>query len=100
MFQISRKHKKRDIDGTPLTINYLPFTNNAQVMLEFTFCMIVILIMIFGVTKVFHWTGNDPAQRRISHDLVLTNQAASSLEQIDPYFYQPIGMNAVWDGFE
>jgi len=80
------------------TKNKILLKSKGQVILEFTFCMIVILIMIYGITKAFHWTGHDIAQRRISHDAVLTNSALSPIEQIDPYFYKPGNMNAVWDG--
>ena len=78
-----------------------------QVILEFTFCMIIILLMIYGLTKVAFWTGKDFAARSISHDNVLTTRILEDyggspgdgpLRQIDPYFYTPIGMNAIWEG--
>lgn len=93
MAKASAKHR-----ATPRVDRRTLLTDNAQVILEFTFCMIVILIMIYGVVKVFFWTGRDLAERRISHDEVLTSESLNSLEQIDPYFYTPISMNAVWDG--
>ena len=92
MFKIikNKKHK-------PLTIHHLPLTRKGQVILEFTFCMIVILIMIFGVIKVFHWTGTDIVERQTAHTTVLLEDV-SPREQIDPFFYQPVRMNAIWDG--
>jgi len=81
------------------TIQDRPMNNNrGQVILEFTFCMIVILIMIYGVTKVFFWTGRDAADRRIAHDAALRNDQATPLEQISPDFYIPTKMDAIWDG--
>ena len=58
-------NKQKDTSGSRMRRSS---ANKGQVMLEFTFCMIVIMIMIFGITKVFFWTGNDLATRRISHD--------------------------------
>ena len=82
----------------PLTINHKPFTRKGQVILEFTFCMIVILIMIYGVIKVFHWAGKDVVERQRAHDAVLLDSDLSPREQIDPRFYAPVKMNAIWDG--
>jgi len=49
-----------------------------QVILEFTFCMIIIMLMIYGLTKVAFWTGKDFAARSISHDNVLVAPIAES----------------------
>ena len=62
-----------------------------QVILEFTFCMVVLMLMIYGVFMVFAWTGKDLAERRRAHEDVLF-----SARQVDPYFYKPIKMNAIW----
>ena len=74
------------------------FVSKGQVILEFTFCMIVILLMIYGVAKVFIWSGGDLVARRIAHDQVLTG-APTPIEEIDPYFYSPVGFNAIWLGY-
>jgi len=84
-------------NNTPFTIYHSPFTHKGQVILEFTFCMIVILIMIFGVIKVFHWTGSDLVERQRAHKTVLLEDVTPR-EQLDPFFYQPAKMNAIWDG--
>ena len=86
---------KRNI---PLTANYCPLMHKGQVILEFTFCMIVILIMIFGIIKVFHWTGSDLVERQRAHTTVLLDSGLTPREQIDPFFYAPVKMNAIWDG--
>jgi hypothetical protein len=96
--------------------------NNGQVIIEFTFCMIIILLMIYGLMMVFRWTGVDLAERRRAHDTVLMQdinvdyggcavfnsmsgvclqempQWSGPLKQIDPYFYVPMKINAVWQG--
>jgi len=97
----------------PLTINGLLLTRKGQVILEFTFCMIVILIMMYGVIKVFHWTGRDIVARQRAHELTLTANVINPRIQIDPYgsapapggridsdpyFYIPVKMNAIWSG--
>ena len=69
--------------------------SKGQVIIEFTFCMIVILLMIFGVTKVFTWVGREYAGRMDGHDNTLYD-GGSPLKQIDPYFYTPVKMNAIW----
>jgi hypothetical protein len=74
--------------------------------MELAFSMTVILLMIFGIMKVFKWTGADLAARRKAHDDVLVTPIERSYEnigdgplrQIDPYFQTPISMNAIWDG--
>lgn len=87
------KNKK----NIPPTINNSSFTHKGQVILEFTFCMIVILIMIYGVVKVFHWAGEDVVERQRAHDSVLLG-GGSPRDQINPYFYGAADMNAIWDG--
>lgn len=88
-----------------------PRKNNklyGQVIIEFTFCMIIVMLMMYSLIKIFRWTGVDLAERRIAHDVTLKSAvtrdySASSLGdgpmgQIDTYFYSPIKINAVWRG--
>lgn len=44
-----------------------------QVMLEFTFSMTILLLMIFGTMKIFQWTGLELAERRQAHESVLSS---------------------------
>jgi len=92
MFQ--KIKNKRNI---PFTIHYLLFTRKGQVILEFTFCMIVILLMIYGSIKVFHWAGSDLVERQKMHEAVLIEDV-DPRDQINPFFYSPVKMNAIWDG--
>ena len=66
-----------------------------QVILEFTFCFIIVLLMIYGVAKVFFWTGKDLSSRQRAHDSVLLS-GATPLQQIRANFYVPERMNAIW----
>ncbi len=90
-------------------------------MLEFAFCMVVLFLMMYGLIMVFRWVGLDLGQRQQAHDALLTTDIVESyggcvaydmwgvctawsteadgpLRQIDPYFYKPTRMNAVWEG--
>jgi len=123
------KKKAKDsgdsIDQKRFVIHGSRSTCIGQVFLEFTFCMIIIFLMIYAVIKVFEWSGKDLAERRLSHDgLIVTainsgygscvewddsggfpvctlwsTSATGPLKQIDPYFYTPIGLDAIWNGY-
>ncbi len=67
-----------------------------QVILEFTFCMVVIMFMIYGLTKVFLWSGADLAERRKAHDKSLTQSTGNPESQIHPYFHKHEKLNAIW----
>ena len=45
-----------------------------QVTIEFTFCMVVVMLMVYGVIMVFRWTGVDLADRRIAHEKRFFNE--------------------------
>jgi hypothetical protein len=47
--------------------------NKAQSTIEFTFAMIVVIFLIYGMIQVFRWAGMDLAQRRYAQDTALTN---------------------------
>ncbi len=105
--------------------------STGQVLLEFTFCMIIVFLMMYGLFMVFRWTGIDLAGRRKAHDALLTTSVHRSyspscieshqytesdgdvvtvcdrlsdtisksdgpLKQIEPFFYKPAKINAVW----
>jgi len=53
-----------------------------QALMEFSFCMIVVLLMIYGTIMVFRWTGLDLAERRAAHDRSLS--ADDAVENYGP----------------
>lgn len=55
--------------------------------------------MIYGIIRVFSWTGTDLAEGRIAHEQRLLNNTMTSMEQIDPYFFTPTPFNAIWNKF-
>lgn len=89
-------------------------------MLEFTFCMIILFLMMYAMIMIFRWTGLDLGQRQQAHEAQLVSEIDPNygepgvflmgvsvmgvsvnrgpLNQIDPYFYSPTPMNAVWGG--
>ena len=76
-----------------------------QVILEFTFCMIILLLLIYGCIKAFRWAGVSLADRRITHESTLfssPNELYSALDdgplkQINPDFYKPLPMNLMFN---
>lgn len=81
-----------------------------QTMIEFTFCMIIVFLMAYSLTKVFEWSGRELVSRRVDHTTRLTYTDASltrsyttaaeseQISQISPFFSSGVDMNAVWRG--
>ena len=51
--------------------------NKAQSTIEFTFAMIAIMFLIYGMVQVFRWAGMDLAQRRFMQDNALMTLSTS-----------------------
>lgn len=77
---------------------------NAQAVIEFTFGMILVLLMVYALMSIFRWNGVSLAERRMAHENVLIanveynfGSAGSSPEkQIDPYFHRSKKVRAVY----
>ena len=72
----------------------------AQSTIEFTFAMVAVMFLIYGMVMVFRWAGMDLANRRYMQDTTLTNQsitgnASVELNTGDDYF---LPMAAVYHG--
>jgi len=50
----------------------------AQSTVEFTFAMIAIIFLIYGMVQVFRWAGMDLANRRVAQDIAMTTPVPSS----------------------
>lgn len=83
-------------------------TEIAQVTLEFTFAMIIALLLMYACIRAFGWTASDLALRRDAHERRLTQpvkedwkglDSNSPLWQIEPGFYRGARMNLVWNGW-
>ena len=116
MLKILKISRRREKTAT----NKMSLIRKGQVILEFTFCMIIVLLMLYGLTKVFTWVGRDYAGRSMAHDSTLTmpimqsyggcmtyvngvctqfsTMADGPMKQVDPYFYTPVKMNAIYAG--
>ena len=79
--------------------------------MEFSFCMIIVLLMIFATMMIFRWTGLDLVQRRTVYEESLVQDAeedyvsrsdgkvdSGPIKQLQTYFSEPMKMNAVWQG--
>ena len=79
----------------------------AQVTLEFTFCFVIALLLIYGCIMAFRWAGLSLANRRIEHEDVLYNGIderwigydQSPAKQVDPNFSKPLPMNMVFNSW-
>ena len=71
----------------------------AQSTVEFTFAMVVIMFLIYGMVQIFRWAGIDLAQRRYMQDTTLvTMTSLDPGSELNPVFdqFQPIA--AVYHG--
>ena len=78
-----------------------------QSTIEFTFTLVAIAFLSYGLVQIFRWTGMDLAERRFAHDQVLLNadyRQQHGMEdpnldemerQLTPDFYRPKQMQAV-----
>ena len=85
-------------------------TKTAQVTLEFTFSMILVLLLMYGVIRVLTWSALTLAERRAVHEHSLTNRTdvenwkdiykdPSPLWQLEPEFYATNKMGLVYTGW-
>ena len=69
-----------------------------QASVEFVFAMIAVIFLIYGLVRVFGWAGMDLAERAFVHEQSLTNGELSPQQQLNPDFYRPRRINAVYQG--
>ena len=83
----------------------------AQVSIEFSFAMIVALLMAFAIMRIFDWTGRDLVDRQNIHESTITDRTqgrqdydasdlttSRQLQQINPTSLKATRFNAVWGG--
>ena len=82
----------------------------AQVTLEFTFSMILVLLLMYGVIKVMGWLSLTLAERRVAHDYSLISRTdvedwkniykdPSPLLQLEPEFYAANKLRLVFNNW-
>ena len=72
--------------------------NRAQSIIEFTFTMVAMMLLFFGLVRVFRWAGMDLADRRYQHDASFHNWSLKPEEQLNPNFYKTRKIDAVFKG--
>lgn len=60
----------------------------AQATIEFTFTMVIAVLLTMGMIQVFRWTGKDLAEKRRIHERELRDG------NFGPIHFPPIGINA------
>ena len=73
----------------------------AQSTIEFTFAMIAIMFLIYGMVMVFRWAGMDLAQRRWAQDTSLTNMSSTDSDpsvEFNADFDRVLPIAAVYHG--
>lgn len=101
MMKISRptqKNRSYGPVGTPIISSKCP--DHGQATIEFTFAMTLTLIMTLALYMVFRWVGLDLANRRFTHENLLTNDALRPEQQLNPDFYRPRKIDAAFRGFD
>ena len=71
--------------------------DNGQSTIEFTFTLIVICFLAYGLIRVFRWAGMDLAERRWAHEQSLANGATVE-QQLAPDFYRPKRLHVTFKG--
>lgn len=75
------------------------FSSSGQTMIESTFGVLVIVMLILSLVRVFFWVGADLAARSSAHERTLVTDITSddidqNYRQIRPTFYEGLPMNA------
>jgi hypothetical protein len=76
------------------------FSRRGQSTIEFTFAMMVTLILFYALFMVFRWAGLDLAERRYAHESLLSNESLRPEQQLNPDFYKPRKLDAAFRGFK
>ncbi len=83
------------------------FKKTAQVTIEFAFCLVMVILLLYGIVKIIRWSGFSLADRRIEHEKILhtsvydkfTDDAQGPLRQVYPDFYKTKEMNLIFNNW-
>ena len=98
---------RRKLPPTPYTLTPEKISNG-QVALEFTFCMVIVVLFMWGFIQAVGWVGVTFAERRAIGDQSLISTTAveqwrdintdpSPLTQLQPNFYRAKKMELVFN---
>lgn len=96
--RLTKMHRRHDLSGA--TSFSLKRRKHGQATIEFTFAMTLTLIMALALYMVFRWVGLDLANRRYTHENLLTNDSLRPEQQLNPDFYRPRKIDAAFRGFD
>ncbi|MEW5894924.1 MAG: hypothetical protein AB1650_04090 [Candidatus Omnitrophota bacterium] len=69
---------------------------NAQATMEFTFAMLVVVLLLIGMIQVMVWTGEDLANRRQAYEeSMIRNLPGWQQADDEPYYYSTPVASAV-----
>ncbi len=73
--------------------------STGQTLIEGTFSVIVIVMLLFAMIRVFFWVGEDLSSRAAAHERtlvegVMTSDIDENYRQIRPTFYEGTPMDA------
>ena len=87
------------------TIFPLESSGNGQVVTEFAFCMIIVMLLSYATIKAFQWSGVNLAERRAAHERTLSQPIDEKwgdpkdgpLKQLDTGFFTSNKMGMVFN---
>lgn len=77
--------------------------HDAQVIVEFTFAFVILLLLFYGCIMALRWTGLSLAERQIAHENTLNADvdegwgSRSPLIQLETDFAKPTPLNLVFN---
>ncbi|HOW35285.1 MAG TPA: hypothetical protein PL155_02565 [Candidatus Omnitrophota bacterium] len=79
--------------------------HDAQVIIEFTFAFVVLLLIFYGCIMAFRWVGLSLSERQVAHETTLNmginenweNEGEGPLRQLRTNFSKPTPLNLVFN---
>lgn len=71
-------------------------TQRGQSIIEFTFAMILTALLLFGVVRIFQWSGLILAEHRMADEKVILNKEILPHQQLEEEYFKPRKMNAIF----
>lgn len=59
--------------------------NRGQAIIEFCFCMVIFVLMIYSSIMFFRWLGRDMAMRAQTYDSMLSADVSDAMRQADAF---------------
>ena len=59
--------------------------NYGQAIIEFCFCMVIFVLMIYSSVMFFRWLGRDMAMRAQTYNHMLSSDVADAMKEADSF---------------